>query len=222
MVPAALAKIDCWIFDLDNTLYAPSARLFDLIDDRMQDYIANRLGVGQSEARQIQKRYFHDHGTTLAGMMAVHGVDPHEYLHFVHDVPMDRLSPSPKLAKRISALPGRKLVFTNGDAPYAEKVLGALGLLGIFEAVFDIHGANYAPKPDPIAYERLCDLMQINPRNAFFAEDMARNLVPAKKIGMTTLWIDNGSELGDAGLDHTLINYRTNDLEDWLGFGWDK
>lgn len=222
MIPDALSHINSWIFDLDNTLYPPSARLFDLIDERMQAYIVAYLGVRPSEAHALQKRYFQDHGTTLAGMMAAHDIDPHDYLNFVHHVPMDRLSPAPELARRISALPGRKLIFTNGDAPYARRVLEARGLSDLFDGIFDIHDAAYVPKPDPGIYPLLCDRMGIAPQSALFAEDMARNLVPAKKIGMTTLWIDNGSELGDAGLDHDLIDYRTDDLEHWLGFGWDE
>lgn len=208
--------IRTWIFDLDNTLYPPSAQLFDLIDERMGQYLSDRIGCDLEQARRIQKGYFRDHGTTLAGMMANHGADPHDFLDFVHDIPLDRLSPDPVLAARLAELPGRKLVFTNGDEDYARRVLKARGLDHVFEAVFDIHKARYRPKPMPETYQVLCAELAIDPDTSLFAEDMARNLRPAKAIGMTTLWIDNGSELGNHDADHDGIDFVTDDIGAWL------
>ena len=136
---AALDHIDTWIFDLDNTLYPASCDLFALIDARMNLYLRQLLGADEAEAHRIQKRYFYEHGTTLSGLMALHGTDPHHFLDFVHDIDLDRVSENPELRAAISALPGRKIVFTNGDVPYAERVLNALGLGSCFEAVHDIH-----------------------------------------------------------------------------------
>lgn len=216
---AGTEHIRTWIFDLDNTLYPPSAQLFDLIDERMGQFLAARIGCDLEQARRIQKSYFRDHGTTLAGMMANHGADPHEFLDFVHDIPLDRLRPDPQLAAQLDALPGRKLVFTNGDEDYARRVLKARGLDTVFEAIFDIHKAQYRPKPAPETYRSLCDALAIDPGTSLFAEDMARNLRPAKAIGMTTLWIDNGSELGNHDADHDGIDFVTDDIAAWLAAG---
>ena len=112
------ARVDCWIFDLDNTLYPAWTDLFGQIDVRMGQFIADLLGCDAAEARRVQKMYFHDHGTTLAGLMHYHAVDPHDFLGFVHDIDMTVLKDAPPLADRLLALPGRRLVFTNGDAPY--------------------------------------------------------------------------------------------------------
>lgn len=212
---AALATIDTWIFDLDNTLYPARANLFARIDDRMTAYVARRLGLPRDEARVLQKEYFHRHGTTLTGLMADHGVDPHEFLAEVHDVEMDVLEADAPLAAAIAQLPGRKLVFTNGDKPYALKVLDRLGLGESFEAVHDIHAMDLVPKPHPSAYAGLCAAFAIDPARAAFFEDMARNLTPAKTIGMTTVWVDNGSEQGpEPRRDH--IDYTVHDLAPWL------
>ena len=164
----------------------------------------------------IQKDYFHAHGTTLAGLMAKHDVDPAAFLAYVHDIEMDVLEEDAPLAAAIAKLPGRKLVFTNGDKPYALKVLDRLGLGGHFEAVHDIHAMGLVPKPQPSAYAGLCQAFDIDPKRAIFFEDMARNLVPAKAIGMTTVWVDNGSEQvpGDAARDH--IDYTVHALTPWL------
>lgn len=211
-----LAHIDCWIFDLDNTLYPPGADLFGLIDERMGAYIARLLDCPPADARTVQKRYFLEHGTTLAGLMRHHGVDPHEFLDFVHDIDLDRLRPAPELAQALTALPGRKLVYTNGDAPYAHRVLERLGIDGPIETVHDIHAAHYRPKPDPHGYALLRDDLGIDLARAVFFEDMARNLKPAKALGMTTVWLNNGSEAGGHEHDDAFIDYEITHLTPFL------
>lgn len=213
---ADLSRINCWIFDLDNTLYPASANLFALIDAKMGEFIQTLLTVDAPEARRIQKDYFARYGTTLSGLMAEHAIEPNSFLEFVHDIPMDRLSPAPELATAIAALPGRKLVFTNGDADYADKVLAALGLADCFETVFDIRDAQYQPKPDLKPYHMLCDTLSIDPNRALFAEDMARNLAPAKTMGMATVWINNGSEQAGGTASPAYIDFETRDLSLWI------
>lgn len=213
---AELAHIDTWLFDLDNTLYPASADLFALIDARMGEFIQQLLGCDATEAQRVQKSYFHAHGTTLSGLMAEHGTDPHAFLGFVHDIDMDRIQHDAALVGAIARLPGRKLVFTNGDTPYAQRVLDRLGLGESFEAIHDIHAMGLVPKPAPEAYAGLCAAQGIDPRRAFFAEDMARNLQPAKAIGMTTLWVNNGSEQAGAAACQSFVDYETDDLGRWL------
>jgi putative hydrolase of the HAD superfamily len=212
---ARLVPIRNWIFDLDNTLYPASARLFDRIDAKMGAFISERLGVDLVEARRIQKGYFLGHGTTLAGMMADHGVDAHEFLDYVHDIEMDVLEENAPLAAAIAKLPGRKIVFTNADTPYASRVLDRLGLAESFEAVHDIHAMDLRPKPEASAYAGLCAAFGLDPAESLFVEDMARNLKPAKAIGMTTVWVDNGSEQA-ADLDRSYIDFTTHDIRHWL------
>lgn len=210
------SHIDCWIFDLDNTLYPAQADLFALIDIRMTEYVARLLGCDPVEARRVQKAYFIDHGTTLAGLMRHHDVEPGHFLDYVHDIDMDRLSHDADLAAHIAALPGRKLIFTNGDASYAGRVLDRLGLAGAFETIHDIHAMNYRPKPDPLVYDELCARCGVEATRAAFFEDMARNLKPAKQLGMTTIWVDNGSEAGHVGADEDHIDFRTHHLTPFL------
>lgn len=211
----ALSHVRTWIFDLDNTLYPVSANLFAMIDARIGQYVQKLLGLSAEEAHRVQKGYFHAHGTTLAGLMAEHGTDPHHYLADVHDVDMSVLEVNEALVEALARLPGRKLIFTNADAPYTTKVLDRLGLGETFEAIHDVHATAYRPKPDPLAYQGLCDAYGLDPRESLFVEDMARNLAPAKAIGMTTVWIDNGSEQGP-GEDRSFIDYTVTDLGAWL------
>ena len=219
----SLAHVRTWIFDLDNTLYPARANLFARIDARMTAYVGRLLDLDPVAARTVQKRYFHDHGTTLAGLMAHHAVDPQDFLADVHAIELDVLEANAPLAASIAALPGRKLVFTNGDAPYAVRVLERLGLAESFEGIHDVVAMALAPKPAASAYSGLCAAFGIDPAVALFADDMVRNLVPAKAIGMTTLWVDNGSEQGEEaatvsarGPGIEAVDFTCADLTEWL------
>ena len=210
------AHIRDWIFDLDNCLYPASSGLFSLIDERMGAYIQRLLNLDPVEAKRVQKRHFHTHGTTLAGLMKEHEVDPHDFLEDVHDIPLDRVGCDERLGRLLPRLPGRRFVFTNGDAPYARRVLEAIGVHDHFEDLHDIHASSYRAKPDPHGYALLCERFGIDPAHALLADDMARNLVPAKQLGMTTVWVDNGSERGDDGYDPQVIDHRIGDVGEWL------
>ncbi|MCY1671814.1 pyrimidine 5'-nucleotidase [Novosphingobium sp. SL115] len=208
--------VDCWIFDLDNTLYSPSTHLFDQIDLRMGAFIEDLLGCDPVEARRVQKLYFHDHGTTLSGLMHYHAIDPHDFLGFVHDIDFAPLAAAPRLGPLLSALPGRKLLFTNGDDAYARRVLNALDLNNVFDGMWDIHAMNYRPKPEISAYTGLVDAFAITPEHAVFVEDMARNLAPAKALGMQTVWLDLATDWGDRAKDDAAIDVVADDVQQWL------
>ena len=210
------AHIRDWIFDLDNCLYPASAGLFALIDERMGAYIQRLMNCDAVEAKRIQKAHFHEHGTTLAGLMRECEVDPHDFLQDVHAIPLDRIAPNPRLATGLARLPGRKFVFTNGDAPYARRVLEAIGVHEHFDDLHDIHASDLRPKPDPHGYALLCERFAIDPRAAALVEDMAQNLKPAKALGMTTIWVDNGSERGAHLADEGHIDLVIGDIGDWL------
>ncbi|QNN64776.1 pyrimidine 5'-nucleotidase [Sphingomonas rhizophila] len=211
-----LAHVRHWIFDLDNCLYPAETRLFDLIDERMTAYIARLLSVEADEARRVQKAHFHTHGTTLRGLMHEHDVDPHHFLDDVHDIPLDRVCNDERLARGLARLPGQKLVFTNGDAPYARRVLEAIGIGDAFEALHDIHAAELRPKPDAHGYRLLLDKFAIDPARALMVEDMAQNLKPAKDLGLTTVWVDNGSERGNHGHHPDFIDFTIRNVGEWL------
>ena len=210
------AHIRDWIFDLDNCLYPASTGLFALIDERMGAYIQRLLDCDPHEAKRVQKAHFHEHGTTLAGLMKEHGVDPHDFLDDVHDISLDRVQCDERLARLLPRLPGRRFVFTNGDAPYARRVLEKIGVHDHFEELHDIHASNLRPKPDPHGYELLCERFGIDPNHALLADDMVQNLAPAKTLGMTTVWVDNGSERGNHGYDQAVVDHRIANVSDWL------
>lgn len=210
------ADVRDWIFDLDNCLYPASTGLFALIDQRMNAYIRTLLDCDPVEARRVQKAHFHAHGTTLAGLMAEHDIDPHHFLDDVHDIPLDRVGRDERLVQGLGRLPGRKFVFTNGDAPYARRVLDAIGIGDQFECLHDIHASGLKPKPNPHGYRLLCDQFAIDPKAAVMVEDMAQNLAPAKQLGMMTVWVDNGSERGNHAYDEAVVDQRITNVGEWL------
>ena len=210
------SHITDWIFDLDNCLYPAGSRLFELIDQRMTAYIEDLLGVDRAEALRVQKMHFHGSGTTLAGLMKHHDVDPHHFMGQVHDIPLDRLARDDRLIGALTRLPGRKFVHTNGNADYAWKVLDRLGIAAEVDHLHDIFAADLTPKPELHGYRKLLDQFAIDPTRAVMVEDMVRNLAPAKDLGMTTVWVDNGSERGSHGNEEAIVDVRVTVVGEWL------
>lgn len=210
MVAHHFSHVRAWVFDLDNTLYPPEARLFDQIEVRMTAWVMESLGVGQAEADRLRRHYWATYGTTLAGLMQEHGVDPGPYLTDVHDISFDHLVPDAVLAARIRALPGLKIVYTNGSAPYAERVLAARGLANLFDAVYGVEHAQFRPKPERAAFERVFARAGVEPAAGAMFEDDPRNLQAPHEMGMRTVLV--GPRIDPA--PH--IHHQTDDLSGFL------
>ena len=215
-MPPALDHVDVWIFDLDLTLYGPEHNIMEQVRNRIAAYVERHFSVDPERAHQIRYNYWRQYGTTLGGLMAEHDVDPHAYLDFVHDVDLSLLKPCAQLRQEIESLPGRKLIFTNADEPYAKRVLNKRGLDDVFEAMLDIHGMEHRPKPDPLSYEKLCRNFGIQPDRALFIEDSAHNLEPAKAIGMTTVWLNHQGDAEDPADRPLYVDHEIHDLASWL------
>ncbi len=205
-----------WVFDLDNTLYPDHCNLFANIDVKMKAYISSLLGVGTDEAHKIQKDFFIDYGTTLRGLIDVHGVDPREFLDFVHNIDLSPLQEDKALRQALQDIRGSKFVFTNGDTRYAQRVLEKIGIDQEFDGVFDITLADHVPKPNAAAYQNFIRHFDIDPKSAVMIEDMARNLKPAAALGMTTVWLKTAYPWGEIGYDTAHIDYETDHLVSWL------
>ena len=182
-------RTQVWIFDLDNTLYPAECNLFAQVDQRMGEFIARYLGVPFVHARHLQKTYYRQFGTTLAGLMQVHRVDPRAFLDYVHDIDLSVVREHPELAHAIIRLPGRKLIFTNGSRVHAERVAAKLGVLACFEGIFDIADADYVPKPTASCYDHFCRAHGIEPTASAMFEDIPRNLEAPHALGMTTVLV---------------------------------
>lgn len=207
-----LVHIDTWLFDLDNTLYPVETEFMTLIEGRMTDFMEKVTGLPRDEARAIQKKYYHAHGTTLAGLIAHHDIDPEDFLTEVHDVSLDRLTPDVKMADALMRLPGRRLVFTNGSAAHAERVLERLQIAHAFEDVFHISAADYIPKPSPLTFEKMMARHGVSAVGSAFFEDSEKNLAPAAVLGMTTVLV--GAHAAASTAD--FVHHRTHDLAGFL------
>jgi len=211
------ASVRVWVFDLDNTLYPPTSPIFDQIDRRMTAYIARFLKVDPAAAFTVQKAYYRKYGTSLAGLMAEHGMEPEPFLAEVHAIDHSVIPPDPALAAAIRRLPGRAIVYTNGSAEHAAAVLERLGLAGVFEGVFDIRAAGYVPKPQGVSYDRLIAAFGFDPAQAVLVEDSLKNLPPAAARGMKTVWLRNVRSTAGADLhDPADCDAVIEDLAAWL------
>jgi putative hydrolase of the HAD superfamily len=215
--------VDTWVFDLDNTLYPASCNLFAQVDRRMSEYIAKTLGVPREHARHLQKAYYRQFGTTLAGLMRVHKLPPGPFLEYVHDIDLSVVPELPELVAAIEALPGRRLIFTNGSRRHAENVARRIGALHLFEDICDIAALNYVPKPERAAFDCLLRLHGVTPAQAAMFEDMPHNLEVASDIGMTTVlvhsdYIDHPAQLKIREWRElpAHIHYLTRDLTKFL------
>ncbi len=193
-----LRHVENWVFDLDNTLYAAECQLFAQIDARMTAFIRDRLAMPHWEARRLQKSYYVEYGTTMSGLMDKHDVCPDEFMDYVHDIDVSAVHENKPLAAVLTALPGRKFIFTNGSVRHAENVAGALGVLSCFDEIFDIKAAGYAPKPRREPYDKFLASHGVEPQSAIMFEDIVQNLEAPHELGMTTVlvhsdaaWLDD-------------------------------
>ena len=210
MVKDAFSHVSQWVFDLDNTLYPPQARLFDQIEVKMTQFVMDALRVDRPEADRLRRHYWQLYGTTLAGLMREHDVDPGPYLTDVHDISLDHLEQDAALARHIANLPGRRIVYTNGTAPYAERVLEARGLTGLFDAVYGVEHAGFRPKPERAAFEEVFAKDGIAPEKAAMFEDEPRNLAAPHAMGMRTVHV------AEDPVDADHIHHHTDDLTSFL------
>ena len=209
-------SIKCWIFDLDNTLYSGKTKVFEQVDKRMSKYISGKLNISIEEAKKVQKNYFHKYNTTLNGMIKNHKIDPDEFLEFVHDINIDFLQKDPALGKEIEKLDGKKIIFTNGSRKHAINVTKQIGIDQLFDDIFDIVDADFIPKPLLEPYKKLVKKHKIDPKLCVLVEDIARNLKPAYEMGMKTVWIENDEPWASRFSDREFVNYRTNNLSEFL------
>ena len=222
--PRSFGHVDTWVFDLDNTLYPHHVNLWQQVDVRIRDYIADFLKIGHEEAFRLQKDYYKRYGTSMRGLMTEHGMKPDDFLDFVHQVDHSPLEPNPPLGVAIEKLHGRKLILTNGTRSHADAVLARLGLDRHFEDVFDIVAGELEPKPSPVVYDRFLKAHGVNAERAAMFEDLARNLAVPHRLGMTTVLVvpENTREVFREdweleGRDEPHVDHVTDNLVAFLG-----
>jgi len=188
------SHIDDWVFDLDNTLYPQTADLWPKIDARITLFMMRLFGLDAISLRALQKHYYHRYGTTLRGLMIEHNVDAKHYLDYVHDIDRSSLNPNHSLAAAIAALPGRKLILTNGSRHHAIATAKQLGIDHLFEDIFDIIAADFIAKPEEGAYDRFFRHLKVDPARAALFEDIPRNLIVPHRRGMRTVLVLPGAD----------------------------
>jgi len=211
-------KINTWIFDLDNTLYSADSGIFQQVHQLMGEFISKNLSMNMSDAKKLQSKYYKQHGTTLRGLMDNHGIDPDHFLDEVHRLDYSIVGSNKILNEELYKLEGRKIIYTNANKKHVIDVLDRIDLTNFFDEIFDIKMANYIPKPELKPYEEIINLFNIKPESSAMFDDIAKNLVPAKKVNFTSVWIDAGYEnfSDDIKASKEYLDFSTRDLSLFL------
>ena len=208
-----------WIFDLDNTIYDIKTGLFVKISERITEYIMEILSFTKEEANLVRSDMYKKYGLTLTGLMREYEIDPDEYLDFIHDVTHPELKYDKQLKLNLKNLSGRKFIYTNASQDHAKKILSAMGIEAEFEEILDIKATQYVPKPDPKSYDIMLEsfgILSNQIENSIFIEDTAKNLKPAKLLGLKTVWMENERNLEDYKKNAKYVDYTYSDLKSFL------
>ena len=211
-----LIDIKYWIFDLDNTLYNGQTKVFSEVDKKMSAYISKKLNISLVEAKDLQKKYFYENGTTLSGLMKHNNIDPYEFLEFVHEIDISWLPKDKLLRNELIKIKEKKFIFTNGSHSHVRNVTEQLGISDLFDGAFAITDANFIPKPFKEPYEKLIKKFNIEPAKSILIEDIAHNLEQAKNLGMKTCWLENEESFAKKDADKPYIDYKIKNLPSFL------
>ena len=209
-------KIKNFIFDCDGVLYNDLEKVFGQVSKKMTEYIAKKLNLDLKKAKELQTNYFHKYNTSLNGLMIHHKINPNEFLKYVHDINLDFLEKDLVLRKELLKLEAKKIVFTNGSNDHVANITKHLGIDDLFDGIFDIVDCNFIPKPAIESYEKLSQKFNIVPNETVFIEDIAKNLEPAKKLGMKTVWLINNEYWGKKDSDKDFIDLKIKNLSSFL------
>ena len=211
-----LIDIKYWIFDLDNTLYNGQTKVFSEVDKKMSTYISKKLKIDLIKAKELQKKYFHENGTTLSGLMKHNDIDPYEFLEFVHQIDISWLPKDKLLREELKKIKEKKFIFTNGSHSHVKNVTEQLGISDLFDGAFAITDADFIPKPSIEPYKKIVKKFNLDPKKSILIEDIAHNLENAKHLGMKTVWLENNEAFASKDKDKPYIDYKIKNLPSFL------
>ena len=211
-----LIDIKYWVFDLDNTLYSGQTKVFAEVSKNMSAYISKKLDIDLLKAKELQKKYFYENGTTLSGLMKYDKIDPHEFLEFVHNIDISWLPKDLLLRQELIKIKEKKYIFTNGSHSHVKNVTKQLGISDLFDGAFAITDANFIPKPLKEPYKKIIEKFDIDPTKSILIEDIAHNLEQAKNLGMKTCWLENEESFAKKDADKPYIDYKIKNLPSFL------
>jgi putative hydrolase of the HAD superfamily len=180
--------------DLDNTLYPPNSGVMQAVGRLIVRYISERLDVPPDDAERLKRQYYQQYGTTMRGLILHHGIDPEDYLGFVHNLPLEQyIQPDPNLDAMLGRIPLRKAVSTNADCQHARRVLDVLGIRHHFERIIDVRDFGFNSKPHQNAYRRILEILNARAEECILVDDTIHNLAPAQAMGMVTILVGASS-----------------------------
>ena len=191
-----------WLFDLDNTLHDAGAWVFAQMNDTMRNYVVDTLGVTPAEADALREKYWRRYGSTMLGLVRHHDVSPAHFLRETHRFPglEQRVTGHRHDLAAIARLRGRRIVLTNAPRAYAMRVLGALGIVHLFEQVLSIEDmrmfGDWRPKPDRRMLRGIAARLGVHPSRCVLVEDSLDNVLAARRVGMAPVWMQRFARRG--------------------------
>ena len=209
------------LLDLDGVCYGKHnnyslERVFGQVSKRMTKFISDRLKISLDTAKELQTNYFYKYNTSLNGLMIHHSIKAEDFLEYVHNIDLKFMKKDLVLREELLKLKAKKIVFTNGSHNHVKNITKSLGIEDLFDGAFDITDCNFIPKPAVEPYKLLVKKFDINPEETVFIEDIAKNLEPAKKIGMKTVWLINNEYWGKKDSDKNFIDLKIENLSSFL------
>jgi putative hydrolase of the HAD superfamily len=195
------------VCDLDDTLYSPESGLMRAVGRLIIRYMIERVKLSLQDAQQLKRRYYERFGATMRGLIMHHGVDPEDYLAFVHNLPLEQfIQADPALDAMLAAIPLQKAIFTNATREHAQNVLGILGVSHHFEHIVDVRDFGFNSKPHPDSYQKLLQILDAQPEECILVDDSIHNLAPAKAMGMATVLVGPSQSPGvDVHIENILL-----------------
>lgn len=184
----SFTNIQCFLIDLDDTLYPQHNGLWEMIGGRINQFMIEEMHFPAEDVPALRQRLWEHYGTTLRGLQVEYSVDMDAYLSYVHDVPIEEiLMPDEKLNSLLHELPQRKVIFTNAHAAHAQRVMHHLGVAHHFDTVVDIYMMAPFCKPQVAAFHKALELIDEKPENCLLVDDNPKNLTAAQALGLATV-----------------------------------
>ncbi|CAN0424117.1 unnamed protein product [Pylaiella littoralis] len=184
-------KMETLLFDLDGTLYPLSNGYHLHVRRNLWRFMEEKLGI--KEPQEVWRPLFKKYNQSAKGLRVGGGYefDLADYWTSIREGAADFIREAPaELKSVLEQLPQQdKYVFTNCNEIEAEEALALLGIRHHFKGVYGAKSMGDSCKPEKEAFSRVLNSIGADPTKTVLFEDSFKNLVTAKSLGMSTVFV---------------------------------
>ncbi len=208
------------LFDLDNTLYSEATGIETGVAQRMNQFVAETLGLSVPEAMKYRREHAKPYGTTLEWLMREKGfTEPERYFSFIHPKgEEDCLEPDHVLRLLLNEIPLPKAVLTNAPMDHAIRILEKLEIADCFVGVYDIWFNNLLGKPNRDAYLRVLKAAGFTLEETLFIDDLPKYVKGYIDLGGQAILKDEMNRFVDLPCRRITTIYELAKVLDEMGF----